>query len=90
MIEFLLFQIVLLLFSLVMGLARVIRGPTPFDRMLAAQLIGTTGVGVLILFSRVLSQPALIDVALVFALLAAVSSVTFVQKHALVRRRAEP
>jgi len=89
-IEFLLFQIVLLLFSLVMGLARVIRGPTPFDRMLAAQLIGTTGVGVLILFSRVLSQPALIDVALVFALLAAVSSVTFVQKHALVRRRAEP
>lgn len=86
----LLFQIVLLLFSLVMGLARVIRGPTPFDRMLAAQLIGTTGVGVLILFSRVLSQPALIDVALVFALLAAVSAVTFVQKYALVRRRAEP
>lgn len=90
MTEVLLFQIVLLLASLVMGLARVIRGPTPFDRMLAAQLIGTTGVGVLILFSRVLSQPALIDVALVFALLAAVSAVTFVQKYALVRRGAEP
>ena len=90
MTEALLFQIVLLLFSLVMGLARVIRGPTPFDRMLAAQLIGTTGVGVLILFSRVLAQPALMDVALVFALLAPVTAVTFVQKYALVRRRTDP
>jgi multicomponent Na+:H+ antiporter subunit F len=41
--------------------------------MMAAQLIGTAGVGVLALLSPVLAQPALIDVALVLALLAAVS-----------------
>ncbi len=77
----LLIQTVLLLASLVMGLVRVVAGPTPFDRMLASQLIGTTTVGMLILLSSALSRPALLDVALVFALLAAVASVTFVQRN---------
>ncbi|KAA1262007.1 putative monovalent cation/H+ antiporter subunit F [Rubripirellula obstinata] len=76
----LVFQTVLLLASLVMGLMRVVAGPTQFDRMLASQLIGTTTVGILILMSQALSRPAFIDVALVFALLAAVASVTFVQQ----------
>jgi len=52
-------------------------GPEEGDRMLAIQLIGTTGVGVLMLLSRLLAQPALLDVALVLALLAAVASAAF-------------
>lgn len=83
MIPILLVQIVLLLSSLMMGLTRVILGPTPFDRMLAAQLIGSTGVAILILLAEALAQPALLDVALVFALLAGVAAVTFVQKYAM-------
>jgi multicomponent Na+:H+ antiporter subunit F len=66
-----------LMFSLLLGLARVLRGPEEGDRMLAVQLIGTGGVGVLMLLSRVLGQPALLDVALVLALLAAVAAAAF-------------
>jgi multicomponent Na+:H+ antiporter subunit F len=70
---------VVLLLSLVAGLIRIVRGPTATDRMLAAQLMGTTGVGVLLLLAHVLRLPALIDEALVFALLAAVTAIAFVQ-----------
>ena len=70
---------VVLFLSLVAGLLRVALGPTPPDRMLAAQLMGTTGVGVLLLLAQALQRPALIDVALVFSLLAAVTTVAFVR-----------
>ncbi len=66
-----------LMLSLLLGLLRVIRGSGAADRMLALQLIGTTGVGVALLLSVALDQPALIDVALVLALLAAVSAAAF-------------
>jgi len=62
------------------GLVRVARGPTPGDRMVAAQLFGTTGVAILLILSRAMDDPALADVALVFALLAVVVSVAFVKR----------
>jgi multicomponent Na+:H+ antiporter subunit F len=62
------------------GLVRVARGPTPADRMVAAQLFGTTGVAILLILSRAMDQPALADVALVFALLAVVVAVAFVKR----------
>jgi multicomponent Na+:H+ antiporter subunit F len=61
------------------GIYQVIRGPTPGDRMLASQLFGTTAVAVLVLFAEVRGNAALVDVALVFALLAAVTAVAFVR-----------
>ncbi len=63
----------LLMATLLLGLVRVFRGPSTGDRMMAAQLVGTTGVGLLLLLQPVLGIPALIDVALVLALLAAVA-----------------
>jgi multicomponent Na+:H+ antiporter subunit F len=69
-----------LLLNLAAGLWRVMRGPTAADRMIAAQLFGTTAVAVLLLLSEAMAQPALRDVALVFALLAAVAAVAFVQR----------
>ena len=66
-----------LMFSLLLGLIRVLRGPQAGDRMMAAQLIGTTGVGILLLLSLLLDQPALADVALILALLAAVAVAAF-------------
>ena len=66
-----------LILSLFLGLLRVVRGPGAGDRMLAMQLIGTTGVGLLLLFSLLLDQTALIDVALILALLAAVAAAAF-------------
>ena len=66
-----------LMLSLFLGLLRVLRGPGPGDRMLAAQLIGSSGVGTLLLLGVLLGQPALIDVALILALLAAVAAAAF-------------
>lgn len=70
----------LLLLSLVAGILRVIRGPTPADRMLAAQLFGTTGVAIIVLLAEVLATPALLDVALIVALLATTAMVAFVRR----------
>lgn len=71
---------VFLLLNLSAGMWRVLRGPTAADRMLAAQLFGTTAVAVLLLLSFADNEPALRDVALVFALLAAVTAVAFVRR----------
>ena len=69
-----------LLLNLGAGLWRVVQGPTAADRMLAAQLFGTTAVAVLLLLAQASARPALRDVALVFALLAAVAAVAFVRR----------
>ncbi len=71
---------VVLLGTIVVGLIRVERGPSPADRMLAAQLFGTAGVAMLLLLSFGLDVPSLRDVGLVFALLAAMTVVAFVKR----------
>lgn len=75
--ELLFVSLIGLMLSLLLGLIRVLRGPEAGDRMMAAQLIGTTGVGILLLLSLLLDQPALADVALILALLAAVAVAAF-------------
>ena len=69
-----------LLMTLVGGLWRILRGPTPADRMLAAQLFGTTAVACVLLLAQTFDHSPLRDVALVFALLAAVTAVAFVRR----------
>lgn len=69
-----------LLLTLVAGLWRILRGPTPADRMLAAQLFGTTAVACVLLMAQVYDRPALHDVALVFSLLSAVTAVAFARR----------
>lgn len=69
-----------LVLNIAAGLVRVLKGPTAADRMLAAQLFGTTGVAALLLLAEARGLPALRDVALVFALLAALATVAFVKR----------
>ena len=69
-----------LLLNLIAGMWRVLRGPTAADRMLATQLFGTTAVAILLLLAQADDNPALRDVALVFAILAAVTAVAFVRR----------
>ncbi|ETX28619.1 monovalent cation/H+ antiporter complex subunit F [Roseivivax isoporae] len=59
-------------------LPRLIVGPTAADRILAAQLSGTGTVATLILLGAASGTPALYDVALVFAALAAIAGLAFV------------
>ncbi|QOY53182.1 monovalent cation/H+ antiporter complex subunit F [Candidatus Sulfurimonas baltica] len=69
-----------LLLNLVIGMWRILRGPTPADRMLSAQLFGTIAVAILLLLSQAMDNAALRDLALIFALLAALTAVAFVQR----------
>ncbi|MGV8900337.1 MAG: cation:proton antiporter [Burkholderiaceae bacterium] len=76
---------VFLLINLLAALVRIMRGPTAADRMLAALLFGTTGVAILLLLAHAADDPAQIDVALldgalVFALLAAITGAAFAQR----------
>ena len=71
---------VFLLLNIGAGMWRILRGPTAADSMLAAQLFGTTAVAILLLLAQATGNAALRDVALVFALLAAVTAVAFVQR----------
>lgn len=77
MTEMLSLSVLALLLSLSLGLVRILLGPGTGNRMLATQLIGTTGVGVLLLLGSLLEQAALLDVALILALLAAVAAAAF-------------
>lgn len=66
-----------LLLNIGVGLLRILRGPTPFDRLLAVQLFGTTGTAILLVLSLTGNTEAFQNIALVFALLAGVLSVVF-------------
>lgn len=68
----------ILLVTLLVGLLRVWRGPAAEDRMLAAQLFGTTGVGIMLVLAQILYEPAIRNVALVLAVLAVLAIVAFV------------
>lgn len=69
-----------LLLNVIFGLVRVQRGPTLADRMLVAQLFGTTGVAVLLILGADPGMSALRNVALIFAILAPITVVAFI-KH---------
>lgn len=75
----------ILLLTLLFGLIRIWRGPAPADRILAAQLFGTTGVALLLVLAELQRLPALRDVALVLAVLAVVIAVAFVARVSVAR-----
>jgi multicomponent Na+:H+ antiporter subunit F len=61
------------------GLARIFRGPSNADRIMAAQLFGTGGIATLLLLATALGVPAAVDVSLTLALLTAFASLAFVK-----------
>jgi len=76
--DFLVGAAVFILAMVTLGLVRIFRGPTEADRMMSAQLLGSGGVAVLLLLAVVAETPAIVDVALMLALLAAFAAVAFV------------
>ena len=72
--------LLLLFLTLLLGLGRARRGPTLEDRMLSIQLLGTGGVARLLLLAMLTGAPALVDAALVLALLAAVAVVALTRR----------
>lgn len=70
------------LLMVAMGLYRILRGPADADRMMAAQLIGSGGVAVLLLLSVAMEMPPIVDAALMLAILAVFASAGFVSSLA--------
>ncbi len=74
------FFALILLAAIAAGMVRILRGPTAADRMMVAQLFGTCGVAILLLLAKGLDNMVLLDIALVFSLLAALATMTFVRR----------
>jgi multicomponent Na+:H+ antiporter subunit F len=79
MADFLLAAAGFVLALVALGLVRILRGPSVADRIMAAQLLGTGAIAVLLLGATATGQSGAADVALSFALLAAFASAAFVQ-----------
>jgi multicomponent Na+:H+ antiporter subunit F len=77
--DFLLAAAGFVLAMVALGLIRILWGPGDADRILAAQLLGTGGIAALLLLAQATGMPAVLDVALILALLAAFISVGFVK-----------
>jgi multicomponent Na+:H+ antiporter subunit F len=65
------------LFSSLFVLYRVIRGPSPADRIVAVDILGILSVGVLALIGLHYDQGFFMDIALIWALLSFVASLAF-------------
>ncbi len=78
MSSFLLVAAVLVLASIAIGLVRILYSRQAADCMMAAQLVGTGGIAVLLLVAVATETAPTGDVALMLALLAAFASVAFV------------
>ncbi|MGE4294634.1 MAG: monovalent cation/H+ antiporter complex subunit F [Campylobacterales bacterium] len=70
----------LLSVTLLAGLWRMFKGPGKADRLPALQLLSTVGVALLILLGSAEENPFYYDVALIFALLAAVGAFAFTKR----------
>ena len=67
MVEFFQGASVFVLAMVALGLARILRGPSDADRMMAAQLLGTGGIAALLLLGAASGIGAVVDVALTLA-----------------------
>ncbi|HUO54233.1 MAG TPA: monovalent cation/H+ antiporter complex subunit F [Rhodoblastus sp.] len=75
--QFLLAGAGLIIVTVAIGLARILRGPHDIDRLMAVQLLGTGGIAALLLTAYATKVPGVDDVALGLALLAAFATMAF-------------
>lgn len=76
----LLITAVVLTATFALAAIRIVRGPGRADRMLAAQLLGTTGTALLLVAGQLQPASAVLDVALLIALVAVLGVVAFVRR----------
>lgn len=67
-----------LIINIMLGFARVIKGPATSDRMIAVYLVGTMGAGVVLCLGHFYDNKSFYDVALTFSLLGPMALVIFV------------
>jgi multicomponent Na+:H+ antiporter subunit F len=68
-----------LLVSMVLMLGRALLGPSAYDRILAANSIGTKTVLLIALIGFLFGRPAFLDIALVYALINFVATIALMK-----------
>ena len=61
--------IIAVLIALTLAVIRALKGPTVFDRVLAANAVGTGAIMLLALFGFLTGRPEFLDIGLLYALL---------------------
>lgn len=69
----------IVLATIAVGLFVILRRWAEVDHMMAAQLLGTGGVAILLLLAAATEVPPIVDVAFLLALFAAFAAVAFVR-----------
>jgi multicomponent Na+:H+ antiporter subunit F len=64
-----------ILLAITLGLVRAFRGPTLYDRVMAANMIGTLTVLMVAVLGFMTGRPEFLDIALVYVLISFVSTI---------------
>ncbi|MBS9525200.1 cation:proton antiporter [Litoribacter ruber] len=67
----------LLAISILIIFVRFLKGPTLSDRVVSLDLIITTGIGIIAIYSIHTNQPTFLDIAMILALIAFLGTVAF-------------
>ena len=65
----------MILVAIALGLVRAFRGPTLYDRVMAANMIGTLTVLMVSVLGFMTGRPEFLDIALVYVLISFVSTI---------------
>jgi multicomponent Na+:H+ antiporter subunit F len=74
---------IVILVAIAIGLVRAFRGPTLYDRVLAANMIGTLTVLMVAVLGFMTGRPEFLDIALVYVLISFVSTIAVLRVVAL-------
>jgi multicomponent Na+:H+ antiporter subunit F len=71
-----------ILVAIALGLVRAFRGPTLYDRVMAANMIGTLTVLMVAVLGFMAERPEFLDIALVYVLISFVSTIAVLRVYA--------
>ena len=71
-----------ILVAIALGLVRAFRGPTLYDRVMAANMIGTLTVLMVAVLGFMTGRPEFLDIALVYVLISFVSTIAVLRVYA--------
>jgi len=63
--------------SVILIVIRFLKGPSIVDRVIALDLLITTGIGIIAVYSIITDQPTFLDIAMILALIAFLGTVAF-------------
>ena len=79
-----------ILIAIALGLVRAFRGPTLYDRIMAANMIGTLTVLMVAVLGFMAGRPEFLDIALVYVLISFVSTIAVLRLYISRKRSTGP